>query len=59
MVLLEKDCLNVKKGGNNPMKRPEVAAKVAEKQRENGKKRFMENPEAFFERMNRNRKAAY
>ena len=48
-----------KKGGNNPMKRPEVAAKVAEKQRENGKKRFMENPEAFFERMNRNRKAAY
>ena len=47
-----------KKGDTNPMKRPEVAAKVAEKQRENGKRRFMEDPEAFFERMNRNRKAA-
>ena len=44
-----------KKGENNPMKRPEVATKVAEKQRENGKKQFMENPEAFFERMSRNR----
>ena len=47
-----------KKGDTNPMKRPEVAAKVAEKQRENGKRRFLEDPEAFFERMNRNRKAA-
>lgn len=32
---------------NNPMKRPEVAAKVAEKQRVIGKKRYAENPEAF------------
>lgn len=36
-----------KKGDKNPMKRPEVAAKVAEKQRENGKKRYAKNPEAF------------
>ena len=40
-----------KKGENNPMKRPEVAAKVAEKQREIGKKRYTENPEAFILQM--------
>ena len=37
---------------NNPMKRPDVAAKVADKQRENGKKRYAEHPELFDSFMN-------
>lgn len=40
-----------KKGDNNPMKRPEVAAKVAEKQRVISKIRFMKDPDLFFKRM--------
>lgn len=38
-------------GDNNPMKRPDVAAKVAEKQRILGKIRFMKDPDSFFKKM--------
>ena len=48
-----------KKGNNNPMKQPEVAARVAEKQKINGKIRFMKDPEGFFEKMAANREKAY
>ena len=46
-------------GDKNPMKRPEVAAMVAEKQKINGKMRFMKDPEGFFAKMAANREKAY
>lgn len=47
-----------KKGEKNPMKRKEVSEKVAEKQREIGKKRFKSNPKAFLEMISKNRNEA-
>lgn len=43
-------------GDKNPMKKQDVAAKVAEKQRINGMKRYLEDPDKFIEMMNSNRK---